>query len=94
MNITIRNIPEEVIDKIRILSQVERRSLNSELLMVIEHGLNEKLARRFDTKSNISKELQVNIWKNLSGKWEDDRSSEEIIKDIYDQRTMGRDIEL
>ncbi len=94
MNITIRNIPEEVIDKIRTLSQVERRSLNSELLMVIEHGLNEKLARRFGTKSYMSKELQVNIWKNLSGKWEDERTSEEIIKDIYDQRTMGRNIEL
>ena len=31
----------------------------------------------------------------LSGSWEDDRSAEEIIKDIYDSRTSSnKDIEL
>ena len=94
MNLTIRNIPDEVINKIRTLSQVERRSLNSEILIVLEHGLNEKLGHLFNIKSNMTKELQVNIWRGLAEKWEDDRSSQEIINDIYENRTMGRDIEL
>ncbi len=94
MNITIRNIPEEVMDKIRTLSKVERRSLNSEILVVLEQGLSEKLGRLFNIKSNMTRELQVNIWRNLAEKWEDDRSSQEIINDIYDNRTMGRDVEL
>jgi len=94
MNITIRNIPAEVINKIRTLSQIERRSLNSEILMVLERGLNEKIGHFFGTKSNLTKELQINIWRSLSEKWEDDRSAEEIIKDIYDRRTKGRDVAL
>jgi len=94
MNLTIRNIPEEVINKIRTLSKVERRSLNSEILVVLEHGLNEKLGRLFYSRSNMTKELQVNIWRGLASKWEDDRSADEIIKDIYNRRTMGRDVEL
>lgn len=94
MNLTIRNIPDEVINKIRTLSQVERRSLNSEILVVLEHGLNEKLGYLFNIKSNMTKELQVNIWRGLATKWEDDRSSQEIINDIYEHRTMGRNVEL
>jgi plasmid stability protein len=94
MNLTIRNIPDEVINKIRTLSQVERRSLNSEILVVLEHGLNEKLGHFFNIKSNMTKELQVNIWRGLAAKWEDDRSSQEIINDIYQHRTMGRHIDL
>ena len=94
MNLTIRNIPDEVINKIRTLSQVERRSLNSEILVVLEHGLNEKLGHLFNIKSNTTKELQVNIWRGLAAKWEDDRTANEIINDIYERRTMGRDVEL
>jgi len=94
MNLTIRNIPEEVINKIRTLSKVERRSLNSEILVVLEHGLNEKLGHMVYSRSNMTKELQVNIWRGLASKWEDDRSADEIIKDIYNRRTMGRDVEL
>lgn len=94
MNLTIRNIPDEVMNKIRTLSQVERRSLNSEILMVLEKGLNYKLENLFNIKENMTRELQVNIWKGLAGKWEDDRSTNEIIDDIYSHRTAGREIKL
>ena len=30
----------------------------------------------------------------LSGTWEDDRSTEEIIRDIYESRTVGEDLTL
>ena len=94
MNLTIRNIPDEVINKIRTLSQVERRSLNSEILVILEHGLNEKIGHLFNMRSNMTKELQVSIWRGLASKWEDDRSTNEIINDIYKRRTPGRNIEL
>jgi plasmid stability protein len=93
-NLTIRNIPDELLEKIKVLSKAERRSLNSEILIILEKGLNKELNSSANSKSNISKELQVEIWKTLAAKWEDDRSTEEIIKDIYDNRTMGRDVEL
>ncbi len=38
-NLTVRNIPDELLNKIRLLSIIEKRSVNSEILMVLEKGL-------------------------------------------------------
>mgnify|MGYP006303559133 FL=1 len=37
-NITIRNIPDEIFEQIKKLSSVEKRSINNELLVIIEKG--------------------------------------------------------
>ena len=94
-NLTIRDIPDEILDKIKILSKAERRSINSEILLIIEKGLKNYANNIIvDNPHMISKETQLEIWSNLSGKWEDDRKTEDIIDDIYSKRTKGRDIEL
>jgi plasmid stability protein len=92
-NITIRNIPDTVLSRIRTISELEKRSLNSELLILIERGLNKETENR-QSGTKISRESQIKLWKALSGEWEDDRSTEEIIEDIYSGRTYGRDIEI
>jgi plasmid stability protein len=94
MNITVRNIPDEVIEKIRTLSKMEKRSLNSEILIVLEKGIQEELHQRFDIKKNISKSAQIDIWEKLSNQWQDERSTDDIIKDIYENRTLGREVKL
>jgi len=94
MNITVRNIPEEVIEKIRTLSKMEKRSLNSEILLVLEKGTREELHHRFDIKRNISKSAQIDIWEKLSNQWQDERPTDDIIKDIYENRTLGREVKL
>jgi plasmid stability protein len=93
-NITIRNIPDSVLGKIRTLSNIEKRSINSELLLLIERGLNEETRRKGDTENILPKETQIEIWDKLIGKWKDERSSKEIIDDIYKNRTSGRQIDL
>ena len=93
-SITIRNIPESILERIRALSFVEKRSMNNELLLLIEAGLNEETERKGRSENIISKESQIKIWEELIAKWEDDRSAEEIIKDIYAQRTSGRKVKL
>ena len=94
MNLTIRNIPEYVIKKIKTLSQVEKRSLNNEILLVLERGTQEEIKHLFKVKKNISKNTQIKIWKRLSKEWQDDRTTDEIIDDIYNSRTTGREFEL
>ena len=94
MNLTIRNIPDNVINKIRTLSQMEDRSLNNEILFVLERGVQEKLQHSFDIKRNINKDNQIKIWMNLSHRWQDDRTTDEIISDIYNSRTLGREFQL
>ena len=38
-SITVRNIPDELLDRLRTLSVLEKRSLNNETLIVLEKGL-------------------------------------------------------
>ena len=94
MNLTIRNIPDDVINKIRTLSQMEKRSLNNEILLVLERGIQEEVRHFFSIKRNININTQVNIWERLSKEWQDDRSTDEIINDIYNSRTLGREFQL
>ena len=63
MNITVRNIPEEIDRKIRALSQLAKRSLNNEILVLLERGVQEEVNHLSKKKKNISKETQLNIWK-------------------------------
>ena len=94
MNITVRNIPEEVIEKIRTLSRIARRSLNNEILIILERGVQKEIDNISMKKNFITTETQINIWTKLAELWEDDRTSAEIIEDIYTKRSPGRDIHL
>ena len=93
-NITIRNIPDDVFSVIKKLSDLERRSINNELLIIIEKGTALLMENKINENKIISKVSQINLWRNLSGEWEDNRTSEEIINDIYDSRTLGREFDL
>lgn len=88
VNITIRNIPKTIMNKIRLLSKVNRRSINNEILFIIEKGLESEL-RKSDIPNAVTKTTQMEIWRKLSGKWMDDRHTENIIKDIYNSRSKG-----
>lgn len=93
-NITIRNISQSVFDKLKLISRREKRSLNNEILRVIELGLSKIEADAGAASSPISKETQLAIWRDLSGKWSDRRSAKTIIREIYEARTPGREVEL
>lgn len=85
INLTVRNIPDAIIKKIRVLSEIGKRSLNNEILVILEKGL----AQELKNKQNrfLSKETQIKLWNKLSGSWKDNRSTKKIIDDIYENRT-------
>ena len=64
------------------------------VLIIIEKGTALLMENKINENKIISKVSQINLWRNLSGKWEDTRTSEEIINDIYDSRTLGREFDL
>ncbi|MBI5417008.1 Arc family DNA-binding protein [Candidatus Poribacteria bacterium] len=93
-NMTIRNIPEGIIDKIKTLSVLERRSINSEILVVLEKGLKEETMIDEIPEKIIHPDIQIKIWENLCGKWKDKRTTKKIIDDIISVRSKGRKVEL
>jgi len=91
-NITVRNIPDDVFEKIKALSSAERRSINNELLFIIERGTRSEYDEKLNEKQPVSKSTQIDLWNKILGTWQDSRSSEEIISDIYNHRSPGRDV--
>jgi plasmid stability protein len=93
-SITVRNIPDKLIDRLRTLSVIEKRSLNNEILIVLEKGLAKESEYKTNFKSHLSPDTQIKIWQNLCGQWKDNRSTDEIIDDIIDSRSEGRSVDL
>jgi hypothetical protein len=90
MNLTVRNIPENVIDVIRDMAQQEKRSVNNQILTLLETATNKIPAKN-------SQPNRIDIWKTFDGAWQDDDdpTGDKLIQDIYENRTVGRyDIDL
>ena len=94
-SLTVRDIPGEILDQIRLLSERERRSLNKQFLVIVEDGLKTHTAALDrGRESGPTPSLQVALWQDMVGKWEDERSTEQIIADIRLNRTVGREVRL
>ena len=93
-NITIRNIPDDVFEKIKALSSADRRSINSELLLIIERGTITEYEEKLNDERAVSKSTQLEMWTKLLGSWQDSHSTEDIIHGIYSRRTPGRKVKL
>ena len=94
-SLTLRDIPTGLLEEIRALSERERRSLNKEFLVIIEDGIRTHLTALDDgTQSHISPATQVTLWRDVVGRWEDARSTAEIVDDIRNHRTVGREVHL
>ena len=95
-SLTIRDIPVQVLEKIRVLSEIDRRSMNKEILVILEDGLSAHQTERdlSHRKPALSSEAQLALWNDLAGTWEDNRATSEIVADIRQSRTTGREVDL
>lgn len=91
-NLTIRNIPEDLMEKLRRQSKAEKRSLNNEILMVLEKCVDLYTVEKID--DIFLKEAQAELWEKIAGEWDDERSAAEISADIRAHRTTGRKVDL
>jgi plasmid stability protein len=93
-NITVRNIPEELLNKLRTLSTLEKRSLNNEILAILEKGIARESNRNSWMTASQPKDTQLKVWENLCGRWKDKRQTDEIIRNVIGSRSMGREVDL
>lgn len=100
VSLTVRNIPENLLKRIRIFAVRERRSTNNELLILLENGVKER-TRQETGKASSGEERDVpslpsamreKLWNELAGQWADDRSLAAVITDIYETRNGGKPI--
>lgn len=82
--LTIRDLPTDVLDRLRRRAAEERRSLNQEAIHLIELALRAHM---------FSPAAQVEAWLSL-GRWKSKRSAKQEIAAIYKARTPGRPVNL
>lgn len=94
-NITVRNIPDLALKQIHRRAEAERRSLNSEILVLLEQALDLPRDRGDPLQTDsLSRTAQIERWEELCGRWRDDREWQEIAAEIVADRTAGREVAL
>lgn len=89
INLTIRNIPDELLKRIRLLARRERRSMNGQILMVLEKGMRSDTAGGISSgefAGEIAGELRVRLWEELCGEWRDSTAVSDRLTEIYQLR--------
>ena len=93
-SITIKNIPEQLLERLRQRATDDQRSMNREVI----HLLNTSLAREpaDDGAVRLARavDAQVKAWARLAGRWESNVDAATEIEQIYAARTGARHVEL
>ncbi len=87
-SITLKDVPEDLLVRLRAAAARERRSLSQEALVLLEGGL----AARETAEERARR--QVDAWRALAGGWASERAFEDEVADLYAARTPGRDVNL
>jgi len=88
-SLTLKGIPDDLMERLRERARAERRSLTQQALVLLEKGLATDVAA---AEGHVSE--QVEAWRRLAGGWVSDESAEDEVRSIYDARTPGRDVDL
>lgn len=87
-SITLKDVPEELLVRLRNAAARERRSLNQEAIVLIEGGLT-----ALETAEERA-QRQVAAWRSLAGCWASDQGFDDEVAALYAARSTGRDVTL
>ena len=90
--VTVRELPAKTLDALKLRASVNHRSLNGEILCIFDYAVSG--ASEFDFIRENRARRQRQALKAVFGKWEDDRSEADIVKEIEGARTKGREVSL
>ena len=88
--VTLKNVPEDLLGRLRSMAAEERRSLNQQILYLLDSALR---AEADVEKLQADAARQATAWRRLAGRWVSRESPEEEKAKIYGSRTEGRAIE-
>ena len=91
-SLTIKNIPERLLARLREQAAAENRSMNREIIRLLDMSLSEDRSLRLEVRRTLA-DVQADAWSRLAGGWKSDVPVEEEIADIYSARSGGREIE-
>ncbi|MEM9557633.1 MAG: Arc family DNA-binding protein [Acidobacteriota bacterium] len=84
---TLKNLPPELLERLRERAADERRSVNQQAIHMLEQAL-----ERPDPI--LEARIQADAWHRLAGLWLDERPVREEIAAIYAARSGGRPLDV
>lgn len=91
-SLTIKDIPEPLLARLRQRATADQRSLNREVIHLLGRVLSEPSTATEALTQRI--EAQTQTWQTLAGGWESDLEPAAEIEQIYTARTSGRPVDL
>lgn len=92
-SITIKNIPDRLLARLREQAAMEQRSMNKEIIRLLDIGLSAKRAHPMEYRRGLA-ETQAAAWSRLCGRWVSDTPAEDEVAAIYSARSGGRKVEM
>jgi hypothetical protein len=89
--LTLKNLPPKLLRSLRAAAENDRRSLNQEIIHLLELALQ---FREHRVRPPQDVEAQVAAWRRLAGKWKSDLDEETEAKQLMAARAPGRKVEL
>ena len=90
-SLTLKNIPDPLLERLRERAESDRRSLTQELLFLLEEALQGAGGR---ARAETEAQAQADAWARLAGRWRSDRDKDAEIDEILGSRTRGREVKL
>lgn len=94
-SLTLKNIPEPLLESLRKRAEADRRSLTQEVLCLLEIAV-QRPPEGADPEAAVLRHArtQADAWAALAGGWQSDLEPQEEIDRILSARTGGRDVKL
>lgn len=93
-SITIKDIPEDLLERLRRRAAHDKRSMNKEVVHLLDLALSGEMALADAAAMARRIDVQVQAWSRLAGRWESDLETGDEIEQIYAARTPGRRVDL
>ena len=91
-SITIKNIPDRLLARLRERAAMEQRSMNKEIIRLLDIGLSAERLHPMEYRRALAA-TQAAAWSRLSGRWVSDLPVEDEVAAIYSGRSGGREVE-
>lgn len=89
-SITIENIPSELLARLRQHAARHRRSVNEEIVHLLDRALSGAITGRDEAEGTRGVEAQVHAWRSLAGRWESEAGPAREVEQIYAARALPR----
>lgn len=91
-SLTLKNLPEELLNALRDAAAKDRRSLTQEIIHLLDQALRAGGERPALARPDV--DAQVAAWREIAGQWESDVDHATEAERVIGARTPSREVDL